>query len=201
MSEVHTHAQRIAAGTFFSRQPNAISIDESIDGMLTDNISTLHERGHAATQTLQSLMRLGLEIGLLFQKGSVFQAAAAKLRDAGQLGFAAYLERTRREWSQGLMSAEWRIPTRAACHSPASIGRLRTTPSASCFQRWAACQSMSTAEDMIAFATSLRMTAPMLPIETAVDRRDPRNVRRFTRGLSGHSPAWVLKYEANSTRL
>jgi hypothetical protein len=98
------HACKVASGEVARLEGRIVRVDESIEQELRKQVETfLNASVRAVKQGMHDLGRtLGVEIGFLFQKQSLFDAGVAAL-DASDAPLAAYLRATRAAWSETLV--------------------------------------------------------------------------------------------------
>lgn len=209
VTSVQAHNEKMKSGAIVSHQRNAVTISESIDSELTDELGKIYERGYAATQRLQAITRmLGLEIGFLFQKESNFLAGIEAARAAGRPELAAYLQAIRTTWLQAFMAARVAFThsgtSSLSCEYKGAPGvavevvlpTIEGVPIDS-YARVTASRLIRACEDLLAYAVASSIEKPVVLAEIPREARDPSIARRFVTGLEGQGvPGWILQYEA-----
>jgi hypothetical protein len=183
-----------------------VAISESIETQLRDLVSTFLNAGVRALKGMQPLLeKFQIPIGCLFMKETNFQKGLENLRGNGQARVADYLSAVRTSWSEQFMERRNALEHQGWCPSPAAyringkcIAMIEPEIDGIFVSEYAIRMSnriIGFVEDLIAYAFSTKLPAPVILIEELATERDPERPTRFQVSLAGNDRTpWFLQY-------
>jgi hypothetical protein len=206
-SLIAEHRQKIESGEAVSFQPNAVAIIESIEVPLRDTVSMFLNAGARVLKGIQPLLdRFQIPIWCLFMKEANFQKGLEDLRAKGHARVADYLSAVRTSWSEQFMERRNALEHKGWRPSPVvyrvdgkRIAMIEPdidgVPASEYADRMSN-RIIGFVEDLLVYAFSMMLPAPVILIEEPAIERDPARPTRFQLSLAGvDRTPWSLQYD------